>query len=840
MMHARACPRSGFAVRALRGESDGDAVLPAPSDASPLDADPSAIRDPIAARALARTIWKQAPSEATRRRIEPIRRLSTIMIAGRPTSHQKGAAMPDRSAAIAAAVRAMRGESDLAAVHPALDEDDLALVVALAPGVHPVVRAVAALRGWLTALLAPADIASPALHAAIVHVIGTPIAQHVLTAWAHIMPAGWGRTHAAARIDDERISRRAPGVAAALIGPDDRSASLLRLSDDAAFAIRHWGATDPADPTAWTKMLAPAERDRLLTIVDHDPIRIAFCRPWLPPDVGTQTRLDERALGVALTTFAAASPTARALHADLLRQIIADARPSHLAELTRLACAMQTDEVWDRVQTLIRESPDDADLVVAAAPWDALPATVGAAMRTCAAQSDVCAAIVAAQGETGVKRISPKTAAAFFAALDPDVWDALGRAAQQRWLQALTKRNAPLAVRSLGLRPEVLARARLDNDLVLAAGRHAPDAAALRAALLPVALRSTGFGLATAYALIAAMPTMPPDPGAFFIIAGGGADPSVITPARATLRTLDDLACAVALQRQKDIATWTPSPRALLQHALRERTWDDLARTLALLDDDARAALMPDREEVVDLLAHPDHRERIRAVIDRLAALPPAVAIPTQVALHRWVTRRAHPSDAADAVAAALHAHGDVLLEIADGLADAALRAALLPLPKRKKTVMALRALVRDDPVGGRALACALHDRAWRRAIPLLLTAPSQHAAAVWQALTERERRAIVGVLPAGAQRSDLRAARDPAAALALAALQSGDPDLRDASVTALAQRPATLRARWDDLPPEARHALRTHPAVAVVVADLGHPPPSPSAPTGRTRRIHR
>jgi len=487
--------------------------------------------------------------------------------------------------------------------------------------------------------------------------------------------------------------------------------------------------------------------------------------------------------------------------------------------------------------SLLTKNPDDAARRGVDAPWGDLPADIRAAILECADRSPVCAAVAAARGrrDATMLDITQESAVAFFTALDPRVWDALDGEVRRRWLHALPDRHVFLAIRSLGLRPELLVRAQLDNDLVHAARRHAPDDAALRAALLPVALRTVY--LAAARVLIAAWP-LPDDPGAFFCIASGQRDPSVIDRARAALRTPDDLACAVALQRQKDIVVWTPSFGALLQHALHGRSYDDLAPILALLTDDARADLMPDREEVGARLAHPDHRERMRAVIDRLAALPPTVAFPTQVALHRWVTRRAPPSAAADVVAAALHAHGDILLAIADGLADAALRDALLPLPRRKKTATALRTLVRDDPIGGRALACALRRKDRRRTLLALLTAPPQHAAAVWQALEDSERHCVASSLPNGGLTDAALARSDPLAALALQALQSSDPDLRDAGGAALASRKDMIRSRWCDLTPNARHVLGSHPSLAIAVADLGRS--SPSATNVRRRRIHR
>ena len=102
------------------------------------------------------------------------------------------------------------------------------------------------------------------------------------------------------------------------------------------------------------------------------------------------------------------------------------------------------------------------------------------------------------------------TDVAFFAALDPRVWDALDRAPQQRWRRALWDGHAPLVVRSIGVRTEILARAKIGNTLVRPAQRHGLDAHAQRWALLPVALRS--LPPAAAHNLIAAMPPPPTAP----------------------------------------------------------------------------------------------------------------------------------------------------------------------------------------------------------------------------------------------------------------------------------------------------------------------------------------
>jgi len=732
--------------------------------------------------------------------------------------------MPDRSPELNAAMRAVRGESDLDAIMPALADAGPARVIACAPETHHLVRAIAALRGGLTTLLAPEDIASPALHDALARLIGTTVGNHVLTAWAEIAPVGWGRSHAEALRDAVQRRRCAPSAAAVLIGPCDAGARLLTNASDIALVIRRWGQSPHAGPTAWASVLSDEERSRLITVIWRDSFSAASCLPWLPPDA-VRTADDDAPVGDALDAFAAASPTARTLHADRIRQLVADARPERLAALTRLACAMQTNEVWTRVQMLIRESPDDAWSVVVAAPWDDLADDVRDVILACADSSDVCAAVAAARGrrDAAMTNITAETSAAFFAALDPAVWDALDPATQQRWLQELWGGEANLAVRSLGLRPEVLARAAIHNHLVRAAQRHARDAAVLRSALLPVALRR--LPPAAAYAVIASLPTPPPDPGAFFIIAGGRADPDVRAPARAALRSPADLALAVVLQRSGEGGASIRACCAALQHALRGRSYDDLAPILALLSAAARAALLPDTAALARRLAHPYRLDTLRQALDRLAALPPAVAIPTSIALTCWT-----PWNAADASAAgadALRAHGDVFLTLTDALAHTEalmhddLRQALLPLPEDAALADALRALARDDPLVAQRLAYGLRDRSWRDALEPLLDASQPHANAVWNALDDAMRRGIASVLAAELLDANPLAVHDPIAALALAAVHVGDDDLRTAGVAALSARPGIVRAIWEQLPLAVQRKLGDLPAFADLMQPL-------------------
>ena len=464
------------------------------------------------------------------------------------------------------------------------------------------------------------------------------------------------------------------------------------------------------------------------------------------------------------------------------------------------------------MQTLIRKSLADAWRIVAAAPWNDLPETVRNAILERADESDGCAAVAAAHGrrDPSTSVISQKTAAAFFAALAPVVWDALDADAQQRWRHALWRDDVHLAVRSPGLRPEMLTHAPLNNLLARAVRRHARDTTALRAALPPVALHSPP--ITAAISLIAAL-LSPSDPGAFFVIAGGRSSDYRIMIIASALRTPGDLALAVALQRSADDGAPIHARCTALQRALCGRTWDDVPPILALLTDDARAALMPDDAALARRLAHPNRRNALRRTLDRLASLPPDVAVPTCVALMRCASR--HVAAAAAAPADALRAHGDLFLAVTDAVTTDDLRPAPLPLPEDAALACALRALAQDDPPTAQRLARAMRDRSWRDAQVMLLHAHPAHAAAVWQALSDAARRALVAGIAAAPSDGDPPAVHDPIAAFALEALRADDADLRAAGVAALTARPEVTRTIWVRLPSAVQQSLGALPAFA-------------------------
>jgi len=742
--------------------------------------------------------------------------------------------MPAPSPAITAAIRAIGGESDLDVLMPALADERLARVIALARDAHRLACAIAALCGGLQSLLDAPTVADPAFHDAVARLIGTPAGRTALRAWAEMAPAGWGAAHAEALITAVHANMVDAGVAAALIGPNDDTAWLLHKVSDIAFAIRWWGRSAPNDPTAWAEAIAPDERDRLLTRVQSNPFVRASCLPWLPDTAAPHAATNNaRAVGMAIDAFADASPTARARGAAHLRRLVMHAQPAHLGSLTRLGIAMRTnvdvDVVWRRISMMLFANPSHAYRVVAAAPWNDLPETIRAAILQRAADTAEGVAIAAARGldvagryrAARKQRVPPwmtrDTSAAFFAALDPDVWNALDVDRQRRWRQALDPDARHLIIRALGLDQDTLALMRLTADLVRAAQRHVRDHAQVCAALFPVALRD--LALADAHALIAAMPMMPPDPGAFFVIAGGRADSGVLAPARSALRTPADLALAVTLQRGANDNDRTQDAWACVRAALRGRTWDDLAPILAILDNAAQAIVTPAPDRIAARLAPPAYQSRLHAALARLASLPPDISMPVLVTLGQYdrfsvLDRRT----AAAVVAHALHAHGDVFLDIADAQANEHLRQALLPLPKDAALADALRALARVDPPAAQRLAYALHDRSWRALLLALLQMPLPYVVVVWDTLSWEDRRAIGRAIPDGPLKPDGRALHNIAAALVLTALSADNADLRNAGIAALATHPMLLRAIWMHAPPEVRQTFETHPGVADLI----------------------
>jgi uncharacterized membrane protein YeaQ/YmgE (transglycosylase-associated protein family) len=97
------------------------------------------------------------------------------------------------SPALIATLRALCGETEPHVITLALGDRRFAHVLALTPGVDPVISALGALAGWVPGFLVSATIESPPLHTAVISLIGTDVGERVLPTWAEVVPTGWGR-----------------------------------------------------------------------------------------------------------------------------------------------------------------------------------------------------------------------------------------------------------------------------------------------------------------------------------------------------------------------------------------------------------------------------------------------------------------------------------------------------------------------------------------------------------------------------------------------------------------------------------------------------------------------
>jgi len=760
------------------------------------------------------------------------------------------------SSALAAMLRALRGETDVHVVAPALGNLWFARVLALAPGVDPVVGALGALAGGCPELLSPAMRQAPALSAAVASLIGTDEGRRVLPTWVKVAPAGWGESYANALIDIVNNQRCAPWVAAALIGPSDVSAALLIQAEDITHAIQCWGQTTPDAPTAWMDALAPAKRNRLLTTlrVHSDAAAAAAaaarCLPWLPEDHATMCaeRIHASSLTFAFNAYAGASPIARTRHADVLAALIKRAARSHLAALTRLAAASCMDTAWTAVAHLLRTTPNDADWVVIATPWDALHPAVQSTILSAATCFPICTAIACACGvRPDPPAITKATAAAFFAAVTPQVWNALPHTMQQAWIANLYSSSAFLAVRSLGPDPVLLAHAELNAALVDAICRRVQDENAVRQALLPVAGRA--LPLAAIPDVIAALPP-PRDPVAFVQITGGSPTmPPALHAWIAAHPNAQAMAAAATALRvaARSLAADVTDRCAALAAVFAGWSSEDATALLATLPDGVVDALQPNADALADALAHPDRKDAFRQALHALAVLPPEAALPARHALDD-LTKSLTPSarrQASACLARALRAHGNCFLALVDALTDA-YQTEVLPA-WNDETRASMRAMAIADPLVAHDLAYALRDGNTAVALDALTNAPFDTLTRVWNLLPETLQHAVIGEEAAlltnvaapehvGELAQALRDgdADDALPWLALRLLIDDDEVRRARGVAMLARHPDFAAALLPLLRADARTRLERIPSITVAGADL--PPPPPLAPVRRRR----
>ena len=759
------------------------------------------------------------------------------------------------SPSLAATLRALRGETDLQIIAPVLRDPRFARILALAPNVDPVVGAHGALAGALPDLLTPAVRDSPALSAAIASLIGTEAGNDILKAWADVAPVGWGASHTDALIDAVRCNRCRPWAAAALIGPSADAASLLYETWDIVRAIRWWGQATPDDPTAWMDDLASAERDRLVHALRTVPGNAAACCPWLPDAIAADiiSRIDKPFLPSALTAYAAASPAARAHHADVLTTLIQHARWNHLADLTRLAVVAGMDAVWATVVRILHDDPWSAIAVITETPWNNLDAKVQTTILSAAPHNDVCAAIAFARGVR--KRPPPTTgttARAFFAAVTPKVWNALPMEMQRVWCTQLAAWHMPLAVRSLGPDPTFLARAYLNADVIAAVRCHFHDDGDLRHTLLPVAVRDLPL-IAVPDIVGALLP--PPDPVAFVqIVCGEREMPPALHDWIVAHPMLHAYGTAATILRAAEQSDAIAARCAALAQALADWSWEETDALLAALPDDTHAALHPNADALTAALAHPDRRDAFRQALDALDALPSSAALPARHALDALAQTKT-PSDQRHAgeilaLATVLRNHGRIFADIAGALRHDK-RAALLPHWDDPYVGSSLETLAVADPLASYHVAHALHANDPATARDALATAPLDKMPGIWRLLPDTIRSAILGdgdallTDVAAPGRADALAqtlqawnADDPLALLALRMLIENDEARRARGAAILAQQPDMAASLLLLLREDLRAVLVRDPRIAVAGADL--PPPSSPAPAPMLPRRRR
>jgi len=744
--------------------------------------------------------------------------------------------MSSESSALAATLRALRGESDVHVVAPALGEPRFARILALARGAHPIVSALGALVGALPGVVPPHVPTSPAFADTVAFLIRTAVDSRILETWASAARSGCGASHAATLINAVRHNRCAPWAAAALIGPCDVSAALLRESWEIAVAIRRWGQMTPDAPTVWMNALTTAERNRLLDALRAHSDAAARCLPWLPEEraVNVIDRIEREYLPIALDAYVAASPVVHARHASELSTLIRRAEQHDLADLTRLAVATGMDAAWTEVLRLLSTNPNGAIHVVTAEPWDALRPDV----QTCilsAANNDptsICAAIAFARGMgIQVPPITQKTSRAFFAAVTPAAWELRPEETQRAWRDRLDSWIAFLAVRSLGPDPTFLAHAYLDNALIAAVRRHIRDDGDLRHTLLLTAVRD--LPLAAVPAVVAALPP-PPSPVAFVHIAGGAREMPPALRDWIAAHPMPQAQSAVIIILRTAARHGSSVERcATLSCVLAGWSWEETNALLAALSDDMRMALLPDADALTNALAHPDRRDAFRQALSALAALSPSAALPSFHALGALAEAGtgAEQRHAGEGFARTLHFHGRIFAAIVEMLRDD-MRQSVLPSSHDPHVATTLRDLAADAPLVAHHLAYALHDNNPRAACTALATTHPQETLRVWDLLPETLRHAVLGdrdalladvAAPerAGDLAQALRAEDNPLPWLALRMLIDADAEWRAWGATLLAQRPDVATALLPLLRDDVHTALMSNPVIAFADADL-------------------
>ena len=389
----------------------------------------------------------------------------------------------------------------------------IARIIAMMPGTQATIQIGASIAAGLPCLL-PHDWETDARMTDALHDLFTGACPGSwIDRLAHTATAGWGDSIADAIMHTVDRRRCQPGAAAALLGPSDSSARLLMTAWDAAFAIRRWGNAVRDNPAWWVHAISMSERRRVQSLVHDNGWIAASIVPWLPDAQETAHALSHAWIGAALRAYADASDAVVHQHQAIVRHLAAHAGGEALGDLARLALRLPT--LWTIVGDLLEHAPSRAHAVTVAVPWDLLPERIRHAIMKRRWHDRTCAAIAHARGAPITDAtIDPQRAVAFLSALDPTIWRQRTAHARSQWISATPAAMRYLAVRALGADIDALAWCGIiDCHVIRALRDRGMTDDGVRWHILPILLAA--LSPMTANAIIAALPTPPPNESRF-------------------------------------------------------------------------------------------------------------------------------------------------------------------------------------------------------------------------------------------------------------------------------------------------------------------------------------
>jgi len=694
-------------------------------------------------------------------------------------------------------IRLVRGSviHDVHAIHEVLSLPQAGKVVALTPTVSPDLQTLAALsRSWVR-LVDRNDLESPSLQSMVRRIVATDLGRTIMDSLATVAPTGWRGLEGIDLVTGARTGAWSAASAAALLGPVDAVVALLQ-PQEAAFAVQRWGQT--FGESSWVEQTSPHVYNEVIRLLSCNPQAYAASLPWLPEKNRTVDSVPDEALDTALLAYAYADARIRQKHADTIARLVQRTHAKHLSALAFLAKTTQDDAIWRRIDELIRSPDADGGALFRLLPWRDMPQSVEDAVLRIDEDR-------ARSSPADIRTLDVLVNVPRSMIFDPDSWDQTDSAQRHEQLRKLPPSLFPLAVRFLGPRADVLAYApSVSNDLIDAASPHVHHRMdVLRWTLMPIAIRDLTPD--DAYAVIAALPQMPPDPVAFLRTASKVPWSETTMPGDAdAIRSAAHLAAAVTMNNVPfSISLGIHSCCETLRVALEGLEPSDVSRMIGMLDPFARNRLYPDITALAMRMASPARHETLIHALHKVLALPADRALPSLLVCSEGAYRT---SNGSETLASILRDHGETFLALYDALDDKD-RSHLLPIPSDDPSaVTSMRALARIDPLVAYHLArertmtemfftrCAILTSSPGSAADLVAALPDPLRTSMLEDALQR----LIDVAAAGHEMNLLKAVdavmrSDPVVALAVAALASEDPEECDAGRSALMQRPDVL-----------------------------------------------